>query len=587
MITRYLSLLLMTLPFAVFAQFKEDFSGSLTSPHEWQGSTSYFTINAAAQLQSNGPAASGKIFLQTYSNALSNTSWSFWVRLNFTSSTTNYAKVFLASSSTDLLDPLLEAYYVRIGGLSGNKDGIDLYYQKGSSQILVAKGIEGHAGGASVTVKVKVLRDGIGNWKVYADTLGGEQFQLEGSGIHAAVFTPQAFGFLCIHSSTRRKDFYFDEVSIDGGIEDAEAPRLISQRYESDSSGWLLEFDEVLDPLSVPVFTSMNHDVLSLAFSWKNASALFVKDTGGIVKEGTLYNAWLHGIRDRSGNSAPTFISLVKPKPVAKGDVVINEILFNPFPYGQDFVELYNSSSSYVELNRVQLQNQDHEKITLSPLILSPGAFLVLTKDSNAVTGFYPRAARHTFVFCKLPAFPDDQGNILMQDKQGAIIDQLKYNHTMHNPLLENQEGVSLERVNASLPSDWLANWQSASTSSGGATPGYINSQASSSAQGGTLSIEPRSVSPGTDGYRNYVNIHYTLPKPGTSVRMDIFSLQGHWICSLQPSGPADVQGICTWNGTDTNLQPVSTGLYLLVAEFLHPDGDHIKIRDTISVLLR
>ncbi|MDB5272480.1 MAG: hypothetical protein JWO58_847 [Chitinophagaceae bacterium] len=587
MITRYLSLLLLALPFAAFAQFNEDFSGSFSSPHEWDGTTSYFEINAAAQLQSNGPKASSKIFLQTYSNALVQATWSFWVQMNFTSSTTNYTKIFLASSSTDLLDPQLEAYYVKVGGLSGNKDGIDLYYQKGSSQTLVAKGIEGHAGGASVTARIKVERDDKGNWEVYADTLGGTQFQLEGSGTHTAVFTPQAFGFLCIHSSTRRNGFFFDEVSIDGEVEDAQPPQLISQAYQSDSSAWLLQFDEVIDPLSVPLFTQTNHDPLPLIFFWANSSALWVKDTTNFLKEGTLLHGWLLGIRDRSGNSAPVPLSLMKPKPVAKGDVVINELLFNPFPYGQDFVELYNCSSAYVALNQLQLQNQDKENVMLDSLVLAPGSYVVLTKDSNAITEFYPRAARHTFVSCDLPAFPDDHGSVVLQDQQGAMIDHINYNQSMHNPLLENQEGVSLERTNANASSDWLANWQSASTSSGGATPGYVNSQAGASAAGGTLSIEPRSISPGTDGYRNYANIHYTLPKPGTSVRMDIFSLQGHWICSLQPSGPADMQGLCTWNGTDTNLQPVSTGLYLLVAEFSHPDGDHLKIKDTISVLLR
>ena len=121
----------------------------------------------------------------------------------------------------------------------------------------------------------------------------------------------------------------------------------------------------------------------------------------------------------------------------------------------------------------------------------------------------------------------------------------------------------------------------------GGATPGYANSQTSVGKSESFLQIEPHSIAPGTDGYRNYATIHYTLPKSGGSLRLDIFTLQGHWICSLQPSGPADVQGMCTWNGTDTNLQPVSTGLYLIVAEFFHPDGDHLKSKDTISVLLR
>ncbi|HSZ71282.1 MAG TPA: lamin tail domain-containing protein [Cytophagaceae bacterium] len=587
MITRYLSLMLCMLSWSAQAQFKEDFSGNFTSPHHWDGLTGYFKINAAAQLQSKGPTKSSKIFLQTYSNALANASWTFWMKMNFESSVSNYTKVFLASSSSDLSDTQLEGYFLKIGGLSGSKDAIDLYYQKGSTQTLVVKGIEGHAAGKSVTLRIKVERDATGKWSVYADITGGNNFQLEGIASHANLFSSQAFGFMCIHSSSRRSDFYFDELSIDGGIEDAEAPHLLSENYESNSNSWLLQFNEALDSLSIPVLTTIDDTPLALAIQWISSTSFRVKDTMTIVKDGTALDGWLSGIKDLSGNAGIVPFFFIKPKAAKTGDVVINEVLFNPFSYGQDFVELYNSSYFYIELANATMKNQDGDTMVLKPHLMAPGSYCVYTKDSNAVTEFYSRAARNTFVDCNLHALPDDEGILTLSDSEKILIDQLSYTHTMHNPLLENQEGVSLERVNVAIASDWRPNWQSASTASEGATPGYANSQAGSLVQGGLLSIEPHSISPGTDGYRNYATIDYTLPKAGGSVRMDVFSLQGIWICSLEPSGPSDVQGMCTWNGTNTNLQPVSTGLYLIVAEFFHPDGDHVKIKGTISVLLR
>jgi len=218
---------------------------------------------------------------------------------------------------------------------------------------------------------------------------------------------------------------------------------------------------------------------------------------------------------------------------------------------------------------------------------MEPGSYRVLTKDSLAVRDFYPLSAASVFASCPLPVLPDDKGSATLLNKEGDTVDSVHYVQSMHHPLLESKEGVSLERVNAMDPAEWLPNWQSASTSSGGATPGYTNSQTGIGKSEGLLHIEPHGIAPGTDGYRNYATIRYALPKAGGSLRLDIFSLQGNWICSLQPSGPADARGMCTWNGTDVNLQPVSTGLYLVVAEFIHPDGDHLKVKDTISVLLR
>ncbi|MBC7487850.1 MAG: lamin tail domain-containing protein [Cytophagaceae bacterium] len=586
MITRYLSILFLFSSLTSLAQFQEDFSESLTNPHPWQGDSSYFRINADKQLQSNGPAASGKIFLQTYSNALAGASWSFWLNLNFESSTSNYTKVFLAASSTNLLDPQLEAYYLKIGGLSGSKDGIDLYYQKGTLQTLVAKGKEGHAAGNPVTLRIKVLRDHLDKWEVYADTLGGENFQLESTGTYPAIFASEAFGFLCVHSSTRRNNFYFDDLKIDGGFVDLEAPQLVSQVYQREQNGWLLFFNEALNPLSVPVF-QIEENAFSFPFQWITEKSLLIQDTSSFIEEGTAWVAQLTGIRDRAGNMKIETMQLIKPKMLQKRDVVINELLFNPFSYGVDFIELYNVSPWYVECNGTKIKNQSGEEVLLPPMLMEPGVYLILTKDSNAVMDFYPLSVAGAFMPINLPVLPDDEGEVIWLNEANDSIDFFHYNQSMHHPLLESKEGVSLERVNARDPSQWTNNWQSASTSSGGATPGYANSQAESGEVGGWLSIEPHSISPGTDGYRNYANIRYALPKPGGSLRMDIFSLQGNWICSLQPSGPSDARGMCTWNGTDASLQPVSTGLYLVVAEFFHPDGEHLKIKDTISVLLR
>ncbi len=586
MITRFLSIAFIFFSLSALAQFQEDFSESLTNPYHWQGDSSYFQINAEHQLQSNGPVASSKIFLQTYSNALVDASWSFWMKLNFESSTSNYTKVFLAASSNNLLDPQLEAYYLKIGGLSGSKDGIDLYYQKGTSQTLVAKGKEGHAAGNPVTLRIKVWRDHQDKWEVYSDTLGGEQFQLESSGTHSAVFTSEAFGFLCVHSSTRRTNFYFDNVYIDGGFVDHEAPQVVSQVYQSEQKGWLFTFNEALDPLSIPIFQT-EENIVSLPFQWINATSILFQDTTSSLEEGTVWTALLIGIHDRFGNTKSETVQLIKPKTITKGDVVINELLFNPFSYGVDFIELYNSSPSHVELIDMKIVNQLGEEMPLPQMLMAPGGYLVLTKDSQAVTGFYPLSVAHSFIPVNLPAFPDDEGRVVLVNKRSDTLDFFYYNQSMHHPLLESKEGVSLERVNAHDLSQWTGNWQSASTSSGGATPGYVNSQAGFSKEEGWLAIEPHSISPGTSGYRNHATIRYALPKPGGSIRLDIFSLQGNWICTLQPSGPSDAHGLCTWNGMDANLQPVSTGLYLIIAEFFHPEGDHLKTKDTISVLYR
>ena len=47
----------------------------------------------------------------------------------------------------------------------------------------------------------------------------------------------------------------------------------------------------------------------------------------------------------------------------------------------------------------------------------------------------------------------------------------------MHNKLLNDFKGVSLERINPSMPTNQSSTWQSAAQAAGFATPTYRNSQ--------------------------------------------------------------------------------------------------------------
>ncbi len=822
-----------------YAQFTEDFSsGSLTQPRLWQGTSSYFRINADQQLQSDGPPASSTLFLQTTSNTLRHTLWQCWLKMDFPSSTTNFAKMILAASSNDFLDPGLEAYYVKVGGLSGAADGIDLYYQKGSTHTRLIKGIEGRAGADVVELRLKVTCDVQGNWTLYSDTSGMHQFQLEGRSQHRADFEPQAFGLVCIHSSTRRDKFYVDDIIIDSdpffltGIEaidkhtltlqfsthflmnwskedvlldgkplqpedhvelfdhgmrihlktpliqghhtlymppiqslagkdlgnsgsfdfsfirmaqasdlliteimadpdpviglpsaeyvelynasldtlwlgscrfgdpstqavfpayrlaprqrllvtsvtnvpllqtfgnvlglspwpslnndrdslflfnslglkidevvynisvlndskkrvggwslemihekehcrgflnwsysedlqggtpgrvnsltyypfDRSAPRFIGSLFNAAEKRCELFVDEPLDTTALPSIRRLDNE--------KRMTPLFKNDRQVtfplVLLEGNAVVLEIRGLKDCSGNTKVLDVEINHPKSVGLGDVKINEVLFNPFPYGSDFVELYNDTDIFIKLDGVVLKNKDEKEVQLPSCTMSPRSYKILTSDSMAVKEFYPHTAWGTCVKTALPPLPDALGLIALYSSAGELLDCMQYTEDQHHPFLARKEGFSLERVNLDESSFSASNWLSASMVTGGATPGYRNSQSFDSSVEGTFWIEPRTISPGTDGYRNYAHIHYQTPQPGTSVRVDVYSLDGHWICALQVAGPSDVQGSCIWDGTDDYKQPVGTGLYVVILDFLQSDGTHYKRKGTIGVL--
>ena len=77
---------------------------------------------------------------------------------------------------------------------------------------------------------------------------------------------------------------------------------------------------------------------------------------------------------------------------VAPGDILINEVLFNPYDEGEDFVELYNNTDDTIMLNNVRLATWDADLQKLKTVValpdsvfLLPQDYVVLTIDADAI----------------------------------------------------------------------------------------------------------------------------------------------------------------------------------------------------------
>lgn len=76
-----------------------------------------------------------------------------------------------------------------------------------------------------------------------------------------------------------------------------------------------------------------------------------------------------------------------------------------------------------------------------------------------------------------MPSFNDDKSNCIILNGQGNVVDELKYDEKWHFKLIDNREGIALERIDYNAPTQLPDNWHSASTSVGYGTPTYKNSQ--------------------------------------------------------------------------------------------------------------
>ena len=217
--------ILTTFTQVVFAQFLDNFSdGEFTNNPIWSGNVGVFEVDTTFKLHLND-TISGESFLATESNVSINAVWEFDVRLEFNSSSSNFAKVYLTADDQNLTADL-NGFFVQIGGQTGATDNIRLYKQEGDTDDLLINGIEGIAA-ISPDLKIKVTRDSIGNWELFTDT--SNIYFSEGTAFDNTLLPSNYFGVYCKYTSTRADKFWFDNFIVSGDSVVPATPQNISE----------------------------------------------------------------------------------------------------------------------------------------------------------------------------------------------------------------------------------------------------------------------------------------------------------------------------------------------------------------------
>lgn len=330
--------------------------------------------------------------------------------------------------------------------------------------------------------------------------------------------------------------------------------------------------------------------LLSSSFADSTRSAIDLH-VAAPIQAGVLYKIFLTGVSDCAGNllAKSKRLSLALPEPADKGDILLNEILFNPPPNGVDFVELFNASPRYIDLNgwaicsRREDGTLDKRSIE-SSLIIPPGGYLAFSPDLAVLKAHYA-APDSTLVQLRLPSYPDNSGTVVLIDASDSVMDELVYSQDMHNIFVRNAEGVSLERISALAATDASSNWTSAGASDGYATPGRRNSvnRAVSGMESRPITVTPTVFTPIT-GQPNFAEIFYRFDRPGYVATVNIYDNRGAMIRQLANNVTLGTEGSLRWEGNRDDGQRTQTGYYLVWFQVFDADGSSRLYREPVAV---
>ncbi len=357
-----------------------------------------------------------------------------------------------------------------------------------------------------------------------------------------------------------------------------------------------LIFSEKLDSLSAVSINAYGLDkglkVNSIAIeSPQNTNVNLT--LGSALQENTLYTLTAKNIADCSGNvllSAQALLGNLKP--ADSGNVVLNEVLFNPRSGGEDFVEIYNRTDKLISLKNWSLANVDAtgkianiRTITTTNFVLQPKQFLVLCRTASAVQNQYFKAVKTNFLeLPSMPSFPDDEGTVVLLNETQKLFDRFDYSEKMHHPLVDDKEGVSLEKIDYNKTSADPTNWQSAASTEGFATPGYANSQLLVDSQESVFKIEPEVFTPDGDGQDEATKFIFQLDQSAYVANIQIFDANGRLIRQLAQNQLLGNNASFEWDGKATNNEVVPVGYYILLAELFNTNGDKKHYKGKVVV---
>lgn len=389
--------------------------------------------------------------------------------------------------------------------------------------------------------------------------------------------------------------------SLNGNYPDTKKPEVINS-FIADSVHVVLVFSEAIDSISASKLTQyvcadLPYPVEASAFSSDFTS--FKLRYPLPFSTGIIYELSFDSITDCAGNVISAKRNRVKfavTSEADSGDIIINEVLFNPRSGGYDYVELYNRTNKVIDLNRLMLANVDNQHqikdfygIGNTPLLIFPKEQIALTENvKNIRANYYSAYPERILQVNALPGMSDDEGTILIMDSVGKRLDQLNYSVEWHHPQVDNKDGVSLERISYELPTQDKNNWTSAAATAGYGTPGQVNSQFNTlNSNDRTIHLLKDVFSPDGDGYDDELLIQYNMGEAGYICTFSVLTSQGDLVKKVLNNELLGASGQLKWRGETAQSAISPPGIYVLVFELQHPSGQLKQIRKTAVLAVK
>ncbi len=322
----------------------------------------------------------------------------------------------------------------------------------------------------------------------------------------------------------------------------------------------------------------------------------------------------VNNLSDVRGNKTES-ANIAVSQPVRPGDLVINEIMYNPLSDSEDnmpdqseYIELRNITDHAISLEGILLHDAPDENNNLR--ILTPVRtesrwipaqdIVLIYADQSAglknskIADFFDLDIEETDSPLRVDrttlSLASTGDAIYIADSTGTTIDSVFYDESWQNPNLIDTRGIALERINPGGPGNDAANWGSSINEKGG-TPGSENSIYQKPEKASVdfgISFSPNPFSPDNDGYEDNLFINYSLDASDYLIKIRIYDRYGRLVRKLEDGKPAGFEGSIIWDGRRDDGSRNRIGIYIVVFEaYDSSTGKNKAFKETVVLARR
>ena len=259
------------------------------------------------------------------------------------------------------------------------------------------------------------------------------------------------------------------------------------------------------------------------------------------------------------------------------GNIQITELMFNAASNCSEYIEIQNLSPKFIDLRNAFMGHKSEGKnvqfvVTTDNYMLKPQGLAVLVQDKESFLQCFSYCEDALIIEVQdWTSLDDKSGSIWLKNNVDQVIDTIIYKEEYHSALLNDEDGVALEKIDTSQSGLLSHVWASSAESNNYATPGCVNTYSTPSEDKAIFSLSSPYFG---NNFNPRANINYSFAKSNYQLSIYVMDRKGITVKQVANNSIVSQEGSYFWDGTNESGEVVAVGIYFIKALATHPDGE-------------